>query len=108
MNHVVKRVVAAEVASIHVSLQQNYARRCVTIPVAGSTWIIAVMSRGIEFVRPCPAAAQYQVTRVARARHLDPSSLRALIVAHTHLRQWGIFGEPRVNVLELNLALSKL
>jgi K+-transporting ATPase ATPase C chain len=55
-----------------------------------------------------PAAAQYQVTRVARARHLDPSNLRALIVAHTHLRQWGIFGEPRVNVLELNLALDAL
>jgi hypothetical protein len=66
MNHVVKRVVAAEVASIHVSLQQNYARRCVTIPVAGSTWIIAVMSRGIEFVRPCPAAAQYQLRHLHR------------------------------------------
>jgi potassium-transporting ATPase KdpC subunit len=55
-----------------------------------------------------PAAAQYQVTRVARARALDPARLRALIETHTQGRQWGIFGEPRVNVLELNLALDSL
>jgi len=55
-----------------------------------------------------PAAAQYQMMRVARARHIAPSRLSALIAAHTHLRQWGVFGEPRVNVLELNLALDAL
>ena len=54
-----------------------------------------------------PAAAQYQLARVARARGLAPQSVRALIAAHTRLRQWGVFGEPRVNVLELNLALDE-
>ncbi len=53
-----------------------------------------------------PAAAQYQLARVARARGADPDRVRELIAAHTELRQWGIFGEPRVNVLELNLALD--
>lgn len=54
-----------------------------------------------------PAAAEYQLQRVARARGLPVQNVRNLIAAHTSLRQWGIFGEPRVNVLELNLALDE-
>jgi potassium-transporting ATPase KdpC subunit len=54
-----------------------------------------------------PAAAQYQLQRVARARGMTPQSVQGLVAAHTRLRQWGIFGEPRVNVLELNLALDE-
>jgi potassium-transporting ATPase KdpC subunit len=54
-----------------------------------------------------PAAALYQVTRVARARHLDPSKLRALVLAQVKGPQWGIFGESRVNVLMLNLSLDR-
>ncbi|HEX7156067.1 MAG TPA: potassium-transporting ATPase subunit KdpC [Burkholderiaceae bacterium] len=53
-----------------------------------------------------PAAAQYQSRRVARARGLPPERVAALVAEHTQARQWGIFGEPRVNVLELNLALD--
>ena len=49
-----------------------------------------------------PAAARYQVARVARARGLAAEAVQALVDAHTIGRQWGIFGEPRVNVLELN------
>jgi potassium-transporting ATPase KdpC subunit len=54
------------------------------------------------------AAAYYQAARVARARGLRPEAVRALIAAHAQGRWLGILGEPRVNVLELNLALEGL
>jgi K+-transporting ATPase ATPase C chain len=53
-----------------------------------------------------PAAAEFQVPRVARARGLSESDLGAIISAHTEGRQFGFLGEPRVNVLELNLDLD--
>lgn len=53
-----------------------------------------------------PAAARYQLERVARERDLPLERLDAIIEAYTENRQWGIFGEPRVNVLKLNLALD--
>jgi K+-transporting ATPase ATPase C chain len=52
------------------------------------------------------AAAEYQIKRVAKARQLDESKLRELVNAYTESRQWLVFGEPRVNVLQLNLALD--
>lgn len=55
-----------------------------------------------------PAAAKYQAARVARVRGIEPADVAALIAQNTEDRQFGIFGEPRVNVLELNLALDKL
>ncbi len=55
-----------------------------------------------------PAAAEYQLERVARARHLEAASVRALLAEHTLPRALGILGEARVDVLELNLALDAL
>ncbi|MGJ0483794.1 MAG: potassium-transporting ATPase subunit KdpC [Methylomicrobium sp.] len=55
-----------------------------------------------------PAAALYQIPRVAKARHLDPKKLENIVQSYTEGRQWGFLGEPRVNVLTLNLALDAI
>lgn len=53
-----------------------------------------------------PAAAQYQLARVANARGLSVAQVQALVNLHTSGRQFGVLGEPRVNVLALNMALD--
>ena len=54
-----------------------------------------------------PAAAEYQLARVAKARGMSESDLRAIVVSHTEPPTFGVLGEARVNVLLLNLTLDR-
>jgi potassium-transporting ATPase KdpC subunit len=55
-----------------------------------------------------PASAEFQIARVAKERKMSETDLRAVVQRHTQQRQFGILGEPRVNVLELNLDLDEI
>ena len=55
-----------------------------------------------------PEAAFIQIQRIANVRQIDPSQLKELVAAHIEESHWGIFGIPRVNLLELNIALDEL
>jgi K+-transporting ATPase ATPase C chain len=55
-----------------------------------------------------PAGAEFQVPRIARERRLSEDQVRQIIQQHTEQRTWRLLGEPRVNVLEVNLALDEV
>jgi K+-transporting ATPase ATPase C chain len=68
--------------------------------------LITASSSGLD-PHISPAAAHYQISRVARARGLQVDAVRELVASHTELRTLGLFGEDRVNVVTLNLDLDK-
>jgi potassium-transporting ATPase KdpC subunit len=89
--------VRARIESLHAADPDN----ALPIPVD----LVTASGSGLD-PEISPAAAEYQLQRVAHARGLDPNVVRQQILRHTRPRQWGILGEPGVNVLMLNLALD--
>ncbi len=89
---------------IHRIAQQTAAEQVQNKPVPID--LVTTSASGLD-PHITPASAEYQVERVARSRHADVNQVRALVKRHTEERQLGFLGEPRVNVLELNLDLDK-
>jgi len=71
--------------------------------------LIASVSAGFSGLDPeiSVAAAEYQVARVARVRHLSPEVVEGIVARHMRGRVLGVLGEPRVNVLDMNLELQR-
>lgn len=99
LNPALKEAVETRVKALRIADPGNTA----SIPID----LVTASASGLD-PHVSPAAAEYQVARVAQARGLAPETVQNLVAQQTKDRQWGIFGEPRVNVLELNLALDQL
>ena len=97
LNPALADAVKSRIEALHAADPQNL----LSIPVD----LVTASASGLD-PDISPAAAHYQVERVAKARKLPPETVAALINAYTQGRQWGIFGEARVNVLQLNIALD--
>jgi len=99
LNPALADAIRSRIAALHAADPGNTARVPVDLVTASASGLDPEISL---------AAANYQAPRVARVRGLSIKNVRALIAAHAHGRFLGLFGEPRVNVLELNLALDGL
>ena len=97
LNPALADAVKARVAALHAADPGN--QRPVPID------LVTASASGLD-PHISPAAADYQVERVARTRHLEVKTVRQLLAENTEGRDLGVFGEPRVHVLNLNLALD--
>jgi K+-transporting ATPase ATPase C chain len=98
-NNSLQKEVEARIAALQAADPGNNA----SIPVD----LVTASASGLD-PHISPAAAYYQVSRIARERGLSEDKVRALVQQHVETPFLGIFGEPRVNVLILNLALDSL
>jgi potassium-transporting ATPase KdpC subunit len=98
-NPALAEAVAARIATLRSADPGNLA----PIPVD----LVTASASGLD-PHISPAAAYYQMARVARARHMSEAEIHRLVDAHVEPRTFGLFGEPRVNVLRLNLDLERL
>lgn len=98
-NEVLKKAIADRVAALKAADPENTA----PVPVD----LITASGSGLD-PHISPAAAAYQVGRVAKARGVPEEEVKRLVAEQTEGRQWGLLGEPRLNVLELNLTLDEL
>lgn len=96
------KALAANVAAAVAAIRAAHPDQTGPVPVD----LVTASSSGLD-PHISPAAAAYQVARVAQARHVPADAVRALVQAHTEGRELGLLGEPRVNVLGLNLALDE-
>jgi len=97
-NPVLLEAVRQRIAALRAADPQNQARIPVDLVTASASGLDPHIS---------PAAAQFQIARVARARRMAPAAVVELVEHATAGRQFGLLGEPRVNVLALNLALDQ-
>jgi K+-transporting ATPase ATPase C chain len=97
LNPALTEAVTGRIKALHDADPDNHARVPVDLVTASASGLDPHIS---------PAAAEYQVNRVARARNMDPQKVRQLVAQFTEGRQLDFLGEARVNVLELNLALD--
>jgi K+-transporting ATPase ATPase C chain len=99
LNHALQEQVQARIDALHAADPGN------TLPVPVD--LVTASASGLD-PHISPAAAYYQVSRIARVRGLSEETIQALVQQHIEAPLLGIFGEPRVNVLILNLALDLL